>query len=396
MKTRILLLFAALLCNGMLSARKKSKPQIPIVAWYSIPAGEYSTIQHYRELRDAGFTISFTHTSTMEEAMQALDMCQRVGIKSIFTCKELHQAPEETVRRVMSHPALGYYFLSDEPQNNDLPDLGRWASRVQSVDSIHPCYMNLLPSWVFTPETYAEHLRLFNEQVNLPQMSFDHYPIRQEENATPTVNPTYYENLEFFRREAQRVGKPFWAFTLSTAHTPYPIPTLGHMRMQLYSDLAYGAQVLQYFTYWNPPTDIWNFHEAPIKADGKRSAVYKLVRTLNQEIQRQAEVWLGCSVKDVAHLGTDIPSGTHSLAALPQHFTRIELLRGSALLSQIENNGKHYVMLLNTSPTIDSHISIEADKSVQLRRKNGILVPAHSLGNTLILSPGDCIVYVVE
>ena len=30
------------------------------------------------------------------------------------------------------------------------------------------------------------------------------------------------------------------------------------------TDLAYGAQVLQYFTYWNPPQIGWNFHDAPI------------------------------------------------------------------------------------------------------------------------------------
>lgn len=246
------------------SARKDSSPHISILGWYSIPGGEYATLEHYREMKDCGFDYSFSHIYKYEDAIQALDLCAQVGMKSIFMCPELENEPEETIRKVMNHPGLGGYFLRDESGNDSMDELGAWARRIESVDSLHPCYLNLLPSFVFTPDDYKEHLRLFTGKVDLPQISFDFYPINDSDGEI-LLNPRWYENLELVRAECLRVGKPFWAFALSTAHTPYPIPTIDHLRLQMYSNLAYGAQLLQYFTYWNPGTETWNFHEAPIR-----------------------------------------------------------------------------------------------------------------------------------
>ena len=39
---------------------------------------------------------------------------------------------------------------------------------------------------------------------------------------------------------------------MATKHWKYPHPTLATLRLQMFSDLAYGAQGLQYFTYWTP------------------------------------------------------------------------------------------------------------------------------------------------
>jgi hypothetical protein len=47
------------------------KNEIPILAWYSIPA-DYTSVARYRELKEAGFHISFTHTSTLAQAQAAL------------------------------------------------------------------------------------------------------------------------------------------------------------------------------------------------------------------------------------------------------------------------------------------------------------------------------------
>ena len=49
---------------------------------------------------------------------------------------------------------------------------------------------------------------------------------------------------------ARRVGKPLWAFTLLTPHSgAYAQPTIGGLRLQAFSDLAYGAQAIQHFTF---------------------------------------------------------------------------------------------------------------------------------------------------
>jgi len=378
-----------------LEAKKKNRnPEIPILAWYSIPGGEFATEEHYQELKDCGFTYSFAHIYNYENAIQALDLCAKVGLKSIFMCPELEKQPEETVRKVMNHPGLGGYFLRDEPGNDAMDGLGEWARRIQSVDSKHPCYLNLLPVHGLPEGTYEEHLRLFDEKVPLPQLSYDHYPVNMNEKGEVYLNPRFYQNLEMVSAEGKRVGKPFWAFALSTAHGPYPIPTIDHLRLQMYSDLAYGAQLLQYFTYWNPGTETWDFHQAPVTQKGLRSTVYDLVREFNQEIQRRAFVWLGSQMESVYHLGETIPLGTTRLTSLPHHFRQLSVDKGSILVSTLVNGDKHYVQIVNTSPSQPAHIQLLTDDEVSLVRRDATIQQASRYESLHVLAPGDTEIYM--
>lgn len=386
----ILLVAASFLWNGngLLQARTGGKsPKIPILAWYSIPPGEHATLDRYLELAECGFTHSFSHTYDLDDAMLALDYCEQAGLKSIFTCTSLQKHPEETVRKVLDHRGLGGYFLRDEPLNADMPALGEWARRIEKVDHRHPCYLNLLPVHAMGHEAYETHLQEFSKTVALPQLSFDHYPINCAGDSI-FVNPQWYDNLELIRKESLRTGKPFWAFALSTAHTPYPIPVKGHLRLQMYSNLAYGAQLLQYFTYWNPTTETWNFHQAPVTQNGLRSRVYEEVRTLNQEIQRRAHVFVGCKVEDVCHTGNVIPTGTRRLESLPAHFLRISSRGEGALVSQLTNEGRHYVVIVNTSPTKGICMDIKTDHNVMRLRLDNTQVRADKYEEEYFLEPG--------
>ncbi len=393
---KITIILCALLAIAPSSAGKKSsEPHIPILGWYSIPGGEHATLEHYQEMRDAGFDYSFSHIYNYDDAIKALDLCAKVGMKSIFMCPELEKNPEETVKKVMNHPGLGCYFLRDEPDNASMDALGQWARRIESVDRKHPCYLNLLPSSVFSVADYENHLRLFSEKVNLPQISYDHYPINKE-GGRVYLNPAFYQNLELVSAESRRVGKPFWAFALATAHMHYPIPSIDHLRLQMYSNLAYGAQLLQYFTYWNPGTETWDFHQAPITQEGFRSPVYELVRQMNQEIQQRAFVWDGCIVEEVSHMADSIPMNTKPLTHLPAHFRVLKNQTGQGLVSRIINGKRHFVMLVNTSPSEPWWVNVETDDQVKLVRHDGSIVPATLYGPLHILSPGDCEVFEVK
>ena len=373
-------------------ARKKpAAPHIPILGWYSIPPGEHATLEHYREMREAGFDYSFSHIYKYEDAIQALDLCAQVGMKSVFMCPELKTEPEATVRKVMKHPGLGMYFLRDEPQIDEMQALGDWGRRIHAVDPKHPCYLNLLPG--YGPE-YEASLRAFSERVGLPQISFDHYPISVTDGVE-ALGPTWYLNLELVSAEARRSGVPLWAFALTTP-TPkeskdqvrFPMPTMEHLRLQMYSNLAYGAQLLQYFTYWSPHSG-----SAPMTNKGYRTHLYDYVRELNQEIQQRAFVWAGCTVTDVSHLGDPLPTGTKPLKSKPAHFRTLQSVEGTGLVSQITNGERRFVMLVNTSLSAPWHVSVETDGQVKVIRRDGSSVPASRYAPLFILSPGDCAVF---
>jgi len=397
-----LILLSLILCILLPSCAKEQKPQIPILAWFSIPDGEFATLERYQELQDAGFTITFTHSNSFENAVKALDLCAAVGIKSVFTCPELKSDPEETVRKVMNHPGLGYYFLRDEPLNEDFEELGKWAARIKAVDSTHPCYLNLFPlhGFLLGPGVYEEHLRLFNEIVDLPQISYDHYPVI-ESGDTVELKAPFYHNLELVRNEGIRVNKPFWAFSLATAHTLdivdpatiYPMPEIGHLRLQMYADLCYGAQCLQYFTYWNPsPKHTFNFHQAPIQENGKRSPIYDMIRDFNKEIQNRAFVFAGCKVESVRHTGNNIPEGTTRLENLPDGLKCLDTFGAGGLISCISNADRNFVVFQNTSPISRIAVNMEFDENVNLIRRDGSSVKATNYGPRFAVEAGDIVV----
>ncbi|MDD3108075.1 MAG: beta-galactosidase, partial [Alistipes sp.] len=308
-----------LLATGTLGAQSKlPQKELPILSWHGMPAEE-STVARFTEQKEAGFTHNFSFYYHADEVARALDAAQKAGIKLIITCNELHSDPEATVKKFMNHPALAGYFLRDEPLCSDFEALGEWARRIQAVDSKHFCYLNLFPTGdeghfkALGVANYREYITRFDKAVPLPFISFDHYPITYD-----GVKPEWYENLNDIAEESQKLGKPFWAFAMATKHWMYPEPTLSMLRLQMYSNLAYGAQGLEYFTYWTPSgNQQFDFREGPIGLDGKRTVVYDRVKALNTELKALSGVFVGAKVISVTHTGEKLPRSARRLETLP-------------------------------------------------------------------------------
>ena len=384
--------------QGQAQDKLNLSAQMPIIAWYGIRANE-ATVERFKELKEAGFTINFGEYSTMEEVETALDAANKVGIQLIIACPELRKEPEKTVRRFMKHPAVAGYFLRDEPVVADFAALAAWAKRIQAVDNSKFCYLNLFPTGgeehlkFLGVQNYREYVSRFNKEVPLPFLSFDHYPVLGDN----VLKAEWYENLEEFSDEAAKVGKDFWAFALATKHGPYPIPTQASLRLQLYSDLVYGAQGLQYFTYWTPAGDsFYDYQHGPIGLDGKRTEIYDLVKEMNAEIKSIAGIFLGAKILSVRHTGSVIPRGTKRLTNLPEKVKVLDTHGYGAIVSLIENGDKKYLTIVNRSLKDTMELTFYADPSVKRVLKDGSLVQADTYTATLMISPGDILIYLLE
>jgi len=280
---------------------------------------------------------------------KALKIAQKTGVKMIIACPELKTDPEKTVNRFMHHPAVAGYYLRDEPGRKDFKDLGDWAKRIRALDDKHYCYLNLLPNYAdenqLGVKTYREYVNIFIKEVPLQLLSFDHYPVIGDSSGS--IRENWYENLEIFSDEAAKANKPFWAFALTVAHGPYPIPTLAMLRLQVYSNLAYGAQGIQYFTYWTPKYTPWNFHNGPITLESKRSEVYDKMKLMNSEIQNLSPVFLGAKLVSVAHTGKSIPLGTKRLLELPKPIQVLETEGIGAVVSVLEKGSDSFLIVVN-------------------------------------------------
>jgi hypothetical protein len=380
--------------NNLLKSQDKlpTSGEIPILGWYSIPAEETSE-SRYQELKESGITFNLSFFPDAESMAKALELAKKTGIKMIVSCPELKTNTGETVRRFMNHPAVAGYMLRDEPSRNDFPELGKWAKDIRSVDDRHFCYLNLFPNYASETQlgtkTYKEHVDLFIAEVPIQQLSFDHYPVVGD-----SLRSCWYENLEIFSEAARKAKKPFWAFALSVAHGPYPVPTIAQLRLQVFSDLAYGAQGIQYFTYWTPFDTVWKFNNAPIALEGKRTAVYDRIRLVNREIKNLSAVFLNSSVISVAHTGNTIPAGTKPLTQLPQPVRFLKTEGTGAVVSVLKNGENNYLVVVNRDFNKTMSLTIECDPKVKKVLKDGNLVPASAYMGIMEIDPGDVAIYM--
>lgn len=366
--------------RALLDTTAASEGEMPIIAWHGIPTEKSAAV--FPLMKEAGINIYLARYSDLNTTLRILDIAQAVGIKLIASCPELKSDVGATVKQLMKHPALYGYYLKDEPETWDLPELGVWVKEIQEIDNDHPCYINLYPNWAWQIEKYTENLAAYIRQVPVPFISFDQYPIVEIKGAPSILRPGWYRNLEEISTAAKEAGLPFWAFAMAWSHDldsihHYPVPTLPELRLQQFSNLAYGAQALQYFTF-----------KGAVDDHGK-TPVYELLRTLNREIQHLAGVFLGAKVISVGHTG-NVPEGARPVAKLPGPIKSLNTSDG-AIVSLLEKGGNYYLVIVNRDYRNPITLNIIADESVQCVRKDGSMA---SVGSDHVqLDAGDMVIY---
>lgn len=373
--------------------------EFPILAWNSIPASETSA-DRYREMRDAGITYSLSFFSNLNEVKLALDAAEQAGVKLLVSCPELKNEPEKTVKQLMNHPAIAGYHLKDEPAVQLFPELSAWAKKIQAFDNKHFCYVNLFPNFASSEQlgtqSYLEYVQEYLNQIPVRFVSFDYYPVFKDH-----LGESWYENLELISKMSGEAGKPFWAFVLTTNYdndhvTPQ---TIAAMRLQAFSDLAYGAQGIQYFTYWsatsvNQPSGE-DQRGAPISATGKRSVVYDRIKQMSREIQNLSNVFQDAKVISVRHTGLgQIPKGTIRLTSLPDAVKVLDTHGAPVLVSVLQKEKNSFLVIVNKDFLNSMKYTIYGDETLQRVLKDGTIVPAGVYEPSMELDPGDIAVYM--
>ena len=388
----LLIIFTLIFSTGIYAQDKLpfTKP-VPIMAWAGIPDSETNS-ERFTELKEMGINVNLSNYPNANAMQRALDLAQEAGLTMVTSCPELKSDPENTARRFMNHPALAGYFLRDEPVRKDFAELGEWAKRIESADNKHFCFVNLIAS-INTTKTealgtssYAEYVNSFATIVPSKVLSFDFYPV-----LTDGIHESWYNGLEVFSSEATKLGKPFWAFGLSSSYNDlHPVPTIPALRLQLYSNLAYGAQGLEFWAYWMSQ----GLRCAPIGLDGKRTVVYDRIKNITNEIQKVAGVFVGSKLISVKHTGVVIPKGTSQLTTLPSAIKVFETEGNGALVSILENGPNTFFVVVNRDLSKNMTLTILGDETLKKVQKDGTIIKASRYSNTSEIEPGDAAVYM--
>jgi hypothetical protein len=393
----------------------------PIVGWAG-PGGDLLRDDILAGMAEAGFTVSHSAPHPDPAAVEkALDLAHKNKVRLLLVHSLWHVGDDfklnaarkkeitRLVERVRQHPGLYGYHLRDEPAFGLLPILAEVSDHIRNLDPYHLIYINHFPpirGWgAPTAEWFwREYIRLGRPQM----LSFDHYPITvgtAEEVARNRdlpnvfaehkiiVKPDYFECLDLLRWLSNLNHIPFWAFTCAVRHGPYPPPTEGHLRFQLFSDLAYGAKGLQYFTYAHD--------QAMVRPEGSTTQTWELARKINAEIHTWAPILRRLRNIGVCH-NPPLWSGTRRLAA-----------SGEPLAAEIEGDpatlgiflgeeGWRYLMVVNANPCewarLTLKVNVQDEKLYCVDPRDGVvreLWPPNAKAQLVVLAPGEARLFQV-
>lgn len=364
---------------------------IPIVSWYSVELA-YSSLQAFQEVKDCGYTHSLsTVWGGVDSAAvynadllgRALDYAHEAGLKVIAGCYELNTEPEGVVSRFKDHPAVVGWHLKDEPTLQELKKTGEYGRRIKAVDDENFIYVNLRPADATYEQMgttdYNEYLNEFIKEVPVDFISFDKYPCQIDESGKMYVLDYWYDNLQIIADFSKAHGMDFWAFASGVQFEPVQaVPSLATLRLQMFTNLAYGAQGLQYFVFQN-----------------STSPTYRMVKVVNKEIQNFAKVFLGAEVLSVTHTGDHIPVNTKRFQSAPAPITYFDTGDFGTVVSVLEKGNRQFFVVVNRDLNNSQPVTIETEEKVWQVTKHGTIrkIPGKVTEN---LAPGDMLVYMWE
>ena len=372
------------------------------LGYYSIKP-QWVNLENFKKLADAGLKTVTVETEDYNWKEQ-MDLAAEVGLKTVpiigwITSRyerdpENYKGLDEMIDYLKHHPSTLAYHICDEPSTRDIPSLLFRKEKIESLDPDHPVYINLNPDGsanALGVLRYRDYIEAYARDCKCKLISFDMYPILPD-----GVMGDWYKVLTAVSEVSKEYGIPFWAFAASCwidrEHLDRGKPSVENLRLQVYTDLAYGAQVIQYFTIMQyGGTDF-----APFMFDTGWSEAYDILKEFNLEMQNRGFVFDGCSMQKIRHAGA-IPSWGENYDDndLPESIASLQP-SCDALVSFIENRGNEYVTVGNKSLTEKMTLNAVFNKMVYTIDHDGVFTERQPGDVSFILDEGDMLVIKVK
>lgn len=381
-------LISILLCAALFRpfsglAQKKKKEEFLISIYFPPPATFLNDTQ-YRYLKEGNVDIIFNTgpgvVTDKEGNLKTLDLAQKHGLKIYVHDGRLSQSDDkiaEMVNDYKHHPALGGYYITDEPDSARLQSATELLKKVKLMDPEKDSYINHLPDWAIDPKESYEHsfLKRFIEvagKENLNYLAYDNYPFKRKQR----LEKTYFNNLEVIRRVGLKYGiktssclQSFGMYFSGVEELRRP--NVDELRMNVFTNLAYGIKNPVWFPYWSATGLGGNLTFSPsmIDSTGAKTDFYEPFRELNGQMKQLGKTLINLDAQQVYHTGDSLWLGT---AYPPADFiAQVDDKKAEMILSRFTNktSGNQYLMVVNRSFKKSQPISIQLSPSVRKVRE---------------------------
>ncbi len=376
--------------------------------------GEETAVHRFKLAADAGIDIMqfvgndyWLAEEWSEDALRALDMAEKAGIKLSVYIEYLMNDDAKLlkfVNAVKDHPALWGYQLHDEPNTDAYASIAHTREVIKTVDKKHPCYVNLHgygcvvgPSGSYKAASFEEYIQRYADETDPEFISFDVYPCYVD----MVLDENFYSSLEIVSRISKASNVDFWAFTATCRfHDGYgwhSKPSMETLRLQNYTNLVYGAQGLEYFTWVAVADDGTSFCDWPIDIYGEINQAcptYGYMQAINEEVQNRAFVFDGCELKWAGH-HNDIPI---ECTAVDKSMIPEEIVSYSSdadlLMTLIENDGgrSEYLNIMSRTHLKPGRVQVRFGRPVQTVERDGSLKSLNAGDYEFNIEPGDIVI----
>ncbi len=410
--------------------------KMPILAWAGLAA--HASQQGYKDMAAAGFTLNMPHAlySTDQVALFNEEMTEVTGFDTVEDrfqkimdaatgtgIKQVIYAPvgssDEAILRFINkwkdHPAFGGYQTRDEPEPGDTETflkMAHFKELAYANDPDHFCFFNMRECYTHEESWYENHINELLTIVKPDFYAFDSYPCLINDK----VDAHWYKSLEVNSRLSKQNGISFWGFANACQFDNNVVksdtkayPNVANIRLQQYSNLAYGAQGLCYFMFEllignNFGGTVTPGHTSAIQPDGSYTDIYDAISTVNNEIQNLAHIFLGCNVTSVRHTSDRRfqPPVPYSTTKFMEEDYPAELddytveVKKPVLISQFTNGGHRYMMVVNKSFSETDDVSFTFNKDIWQVNKDGSVSTVAKGVFQKTMDPGDALIFRLD
>ena len=328
---------------------EKKLDAFPIGAWVPYYNDQLSP-EWLQKLRGCG--INFVPTNSVDP--KELELLRAAGLKCLASDERVIYANVKTIRDI-SHWLPEYIdreevlgtFVWDEPSPLMMRICGAINAEIQRVAPHTFGFINLHPTYSDQNEqrdglTYEEYLEYFVQTASPRLICFDHYPFLKGK-----ITEDYFINLQAIRDCCNRHGLEFWSFLQTCSFCENVTPTPAQVRWHAYTNIAYGAKGLFYFTYATVTHDHSSvFGPAMVDAEGNPTERYYIAQSIDGYIQSIGKTLLHLRHRGVMFFNFAQKSTQEGFAGLRA------VTGGAALVGCFEDDrSARYVFLVNLSQT---------------------------------------------
>ena len=295
---------------------------------YITPPKPLVSLERYKDIAAAG--INFLNDTggtigvrgyTVNDALAAMDYAKEAGLKVFVDDYQVSLYNRGTTPgnwradfstnfpKYSVHEAYAGNFICDEPGAIEFGNLKTISDAFNlNAPAGKTTFINLYPSYANPAGgvgegalggSFDEYVENFMETVRPSVLSYDHYPLlRNDWDGGADMRPLYFSDMETVRHIAKKYGVPTHNFILSTEHLGYVFPTETDIRWQIAVNQAFGITSFSYFTYWLPTkgddhtVPFSGYYNAPVNADGTKTALYDYIKAVNYEVLAWDHVYL--------------------------------------------------------------------------------------------------------